>query len=117
MYAKIKELADEAIALQNKNRMDEVLRYISAICAPGAVMLVDGQYKTAVPPPVDIGTISPNPVVLDGPVGEIVVPCPEADAYMTATATQPERHTGLDSPIVTAILKAAGKPAKKGGAK
>jgi len=32
MYAKIKELADEAIALQNKNRMDEVLREISGMC-------------------------------------------------------------------------------------
>ena len=53
MYAKIKELADEAIALQNKNRMDEVLRYISEICAPNAVMLVDGQYRTEVPPPAD----------------------------------------------------------------
>lgn len=32
MYQKIKELADEAIALQNKTRMDEVLREISGMC-------------------------------------------------------------------------------------
>lgn len=32
MLNKIKALADEAIALQNKNRMDEVLREISALC-------------------------------------------------------------------------------------
>lgn len=34
MLNKIKALADEAIALQNKNRMDEVLREISALCEP-----------------------------------------------------------------------------------
>lgn len=32
MLKKIKELADEAVALQNKNRMDEVLREISKLC-------------------------------------------------------------------------------------
>lgn len=32
MYQKIKELADEALALQNKVRMDAVLREISALC-------------------------------------------------------------------------------------
>lgn len=32
MLKKIKALADEAIALQNKNRMDEVLREISKLC-------------------------------------------------------------------------------------
>lgn len=32
MFEKIKALADEAIALQNKNRMDEVLREISKLC-------------------------------------------------------------------------------------
>jgi hypothetical protein len=32
MYEKIKTLADEAIALQNKTRMDAVLREISGIC-------------------------------------------------------------------------------------
>lgn len=34
MLNKIKELADEALKLQNKNRMDEVLREISAMCTP-----------------------------------------------------------------------------------
>jgi hypothetical protein len=34
MYQKIKALADEAIALQNKTRMDAVLREISALCNP-----------------------------------------------------------------------------------
>lgn len=33
MYPKIKQLADEAIALQNKDRMDAVLREISGVCA------------------------------------------------------------------------------------
>lgn len=32
MYEKIKTLADEALALQNKDRMDAVLREISAMC-------------------------------------------------------------------------------------
>lgn len=39
MYRKIKALADEAIALQNKVRMDEVLREISEMC--GKANLVD----------------------------------------------------------------------------
>jgi hypothetical protein len=48
MYAKIKELADEAIALQNKNRMDEVLREISQKCATsdGFELAVVGQMLT-----------------------------------------------------------------------
>ena len=33
MYQKIKALADEAIKLQNKNRMDAALREISAMCS------------------------------------------------------------------------------------
>lgn len=32
MYQKIKDLADEAIALQNKGRMDAALREISELC-------------------------------------------------------------------------------------
>lgn len=32
MYQQIKKLADDAIALQNKDRMDAVLREISAMC-------------------------------------------------------------------------------------
>jgi hypothetical protein len=36
MYAKIKDLADEAIALQNKDRMDAALREISGLCASAA---------------------------------------------------------------------------------
>jgi hypothetical protein len=50
MYQEIKRLADEAIALQNKLQMEAALRQISALCVPGAVMLVDGEYKTTVPP-------------------------------------------------------------------
>jgi hypothetical protein len=52
MYEKIKTLADEAIALQNKNRMDAVLREISALCdqpapvaAPAAMDA--GQFEAA----------------------------------------------------------------------
>ena len=33
MYTQIKQLADEALALQNKDRMDAALRKISAACA------------------------------------------------------------------------------------
>lgn len=64
MYLKIKELADEAIALQNKNAMDAALREISAMTAQtiaarasvtpekmvikelaaGKTVLLDGQY-------------------------------------------------------------------------
>jgi|AraplaDrversion2_2_1032049.scaffolds.fasta_scaffold00773_42 hypothetical protein len=32
MYQQIKQLADDALALQNKNRMDAALREISALC-------------------------------------------------------------------------------------
>jgi hypothetical protein len=32
MYQQIKQLADEALALQNKDRMDAALREISALC-------------------------------------------------------------------------------------
>jgi hypothetical protein len=32
MYAKIKQLADEALRLQNKDRMDSALHEISLIC-------------------------------------------------------------------------------------
>lgn len=32
MFQKIKQLADEAVALQNKDRMDAALRKISVVC-------------------------------------------------------------------------------------
>jgi hypothetical protein len=38
MYERIKQLADEAIALQNKQVMDVTLRDISAICATAMSM-------------------------------------------------------------------------------
>lgn len=38
MLEKIKTLADEAVALQNKDRMDAALREISALCESGGVM-------------------------------------------------------------------------------
>lgn len=44
IFSKIKQLADEAIKLQNKNRMDEVLREISAMCER-QVDLVSGNYN------------------------------------------------------------------------
>lgn len=40
MLNQIKALADEAIALQNKNRMDEVLREISAMCVVGSPVTI-----------------------------------------------------------------------------
>lgn len=38
MYARIKELADEAIKLQNKDRMDAVLREISELVGNAGAM-------------------------------------------------------------------------------
>lgn len=34
MYEQIKKLADEAIGIQNKDKMDAALREISAMCVP-----------------------------------------------------------------------------------
>lgn len=45
MITKIKQLADEAIKLQNKNRMDEVLREISAMCDIDVIAVVDERIK------------------------------------------------------------------------
>ena len=45
MIIKIKQLADEAIKLQNKNRMDEVLREISAMCDIDIVAAIDEKIK------------------------------------------------------------------------
>lgn len=36
MYEQIKKLADDALALQNKDRMDAALREISALCGQAA---------------------------------------------------------------------------------
>jgi hypothetical protein len=36
MYQQIKQLADDALALQNKDRMDAALRDISALCDDAA---------------------------------------------------------------------------------
>jgi hypothetical protein len=36
MYEQIKKLADEALALQNKDRMDAALREISTLCDQAA---------------------------------------------------------------------------------
>tara|TARA_R110000868_G_scaffold59182_2_gene181764 strand:+ start:264 stop:479 length:216 start_codon:yes stop_codon:yes gene_type:complete len=40
MYEQIKKLADDAIKLQNKDRMDAALREIGAMCAPVDVALI-----------------------------------------------------------------------------
>ena len=37
MYQRIKQLADDAIALQNKNSMDAALREISGMCDPSGM--------------------------------------------------------------------------------
>ena len=78
MIRKIKLLADEAIKLQNKNRMDEVLREISALC--------------------DIDVLA---VVLDAPaddVGKIGKLC-NTDVYcdMNGSALHPDKMTVEDS--------------------
>jgi hypothetical protein len=46
MYERIKALADEAIALQNKARMEEVLREISGMCATAGAMSAE-QFEAA----------------------------------------------------------------------
>ncbi|MGB8345424.1 MAG: hypothetical protein WCD86_11100 [Ktedonobacteraceae bacterium] len=58
MITKIKQLADEAIQLQNKNRMDEVLREISAMCG------VKASLKTASISAVAVEPISEGDVVV-----------------------------------------------------
>jgi len=77
MITKIKQLADEALKLQNKNRMDEVLREISAMCEKsqsnispekivikelmsGKTVLLDGNY-------VKLTSGEPKVVVNDEP--------------------------------------------------
>lgn len=50
MLNKIKELADEAVKLQNKNRMDEVLREISAMCTPVAETSSEVEVQTGKKP-------------------------------------------------------------------
>jgi hypothetical protein len=63
MYSKIKQLADNAIALQNKDQMDAVLREISALCdadapfkplwptIPEAIL---GKYHAAIEDVIDV---------------------------------------------------------------
>lgn len=46
MYERIKQLADEAVALQNKARMEEVLREISGMCATAGAMTAE-QFEAA----------------------------------------------------------------------
>lgn len=50
MYERIKQLADEAVALQNKTRMEEVLREISGMCAHARRPLDLGEYEYGFPP-------------------------------------------------------------------
>lgn len=50
MYERIKQLADEAVALQNKARMEEVLREISGMCAHARRPLDLGTYEYGFPP-------------------------------------------------------------------
>lgn len=54
MLNKIKALADEAIKLQNKNRMDEVLREISAMCEPEKVVPILEELHTSYQIPKDV---------------------------------------------------------------
>jgi hypothetical protein len=46
MYEKIKQLADEAVVLQNKDRMDASLREISALCDQAAEPKQRGKKQT-----------------------------------------------------------------------
>lgn len=47
MHTEIKKLADEALALQNKDRMDAALREISALCEQAGVGVGDEQATDA----------------------------------------------------------------------
>ena len=100
MYAKIKELADEAIALQNKDRMDAVLREISVKCADALA--------EAFCDVMDTGTGVVQMSCSES--GEIVARCPGADAYLAA-------HLEPAPTPADAEPEKAAKPAKKGGAK
>lgn len=102
MYKQIKKLADEAIAIQNKDRMDAALREISTICSLASA---EGASLVGYVAPE-----TPNPVVLDGSVGEIVAPCAEADTYMAA-------HSKSANAMAAAAGVANRQPGKKGGAK
>jgi hypothetical protein len=92
MYKRIKELADEAIELQNKDRMDAVLREISARL--GRMIEAEGNNFELAPL---AGEVHGDP---------IIEPSPDADAYKAATEA-----------AKSAKPAPAAKPAKKGGAK
>lgn len=63
MLNKIKELADEAIALQNKDRMDAALREIRTMCEeiPEVVMPVVRETSAEYLPRNPSGTPAKNP--------------------------------------------------------
>jgi len=81
MYAKIKELADEALRLQNKDRMDSALHEISLIClermrecstvSTAVLHSYDGAYR-AVYGDTDKASPAQNPIVVDGAPGDVV---------------------------------------------
>lgn len=54
MYQQIKKLADEAVALQNKDRMDAALREISALCIPTGYEMLCGRTDAFVVADADI---------------------------------------------------------------
>jgi hypothetical protein len=63
MYTRIKELADSAVALQNKINMEAALRKISGICEMALNPLADGVLH-------DYRAPEDNPVVVDGDLTE-----------------------------------------------
>jgi hypothetical protein len=158
MYAKFKELADEAIALQNKDRMDAALREISALCAPsvanksfaeavaaetGGKVVTYGEADLVEHAPIDIATklatakhgdlVFPDGDETKAAPADVLAAAKPGDTVQATIISEgeakfapSERHTGLGSPIVTAILADADRPkprsvlkreAKKGGAK
>lgn len=128
MYKQIKALADEAIALQNKDRMDAALREISGICqaaadelanAYGALAVKRGRHDLLERAPA-AGDATPADVLAAAQPGDAVQVTGTSDGAgnekVLDVKVVPARHTGLDSPIVTAILADAptAKPGKKG---
>jgi hypothetical protein len=102
MYKQIKQLADEAIALQNKDRMDAALREISACC--GRAM--DDNSYTGVELDAGLADASKANRALVEKVaaetgGEVV-------SYGEAKPLDMAEDAPTDAPA---------KPAKKGGAK
>ena len=107
MYAKIKDMADAALKLQNKDVMDRTLRDISAMCESMELLenadLCVGQSSTFIPEKIVMEELSKGlTVLIDG-------------AYVKLAKGDLPSMPALDPKAkTTAAKKAAAKPAKRG---